>query len=291
MIGADYNTVGPHAVNQMPRGLRIVRQRIKVKVPDQIARRAGVIHLGLVTHAVPMHKTPDLVRHEAAAMRQQKLECFAFIQCAAEHQVRHHHGGVEWEADEVVEVIRFHPALGKALVRMGEDKAAQLLGGLQHLAKLVVGQRQALDGGAHLDAFELVFLHHAFQLSDGGIRVLHGQVRQATQPLRVLGHHLRNAIIGELGCFKPRIGRQIVKINRRPHRDARDVQPHAIHQRHFRIGVVKRRFQFSRGTVHIKKCFAVTIFDTGVKALRVIADGVDDGGRDDVVVQVYVHVD
>ena len=144
-----------------------------------------------------MAEAPDLVRNETATMRQYDAQRGHFIHRAAEHQVRHHQRGVEREADEVRQVIIFHAALGQTLIRMGKDKAAKLLDGLQHLAELLRRQRRAFDRSRQLHRLETVLFHHALQLGNGGIRILHRQMRHAAQPRRVFRHHLRNAVVGE----------------------------------------------------------------------------------------------
>ena len=111
-------------------------------------------------------------------------------------------------------------------------------------------------------------------------------MREPPQALRMFCHHLCDAIIGEFCRLQPDFGRQVIKINRRADGNARDVHANAIHPRHFGIGVDELRFQLGRVAVYVEIRFAVFIVDAGVIALRVLADGIENGGWDNVVVQI-----
>ena len=47
------------------------------------------------------------------AVREQEAQLLQVVERTAEHQVRHHHRGVEREADEVAQVIGVHAAAGR----------------------------------------------------------------------------------------------------------------------------------------------------------------------------------
>ena len=78
-----------------------------------------------------------------------------------------------------------------------------------------VGELAAFDGGADLDRFEPVFLHHALELGDRRVGVLHRQRRHAAQAVGMLRDHLRDAVVVELRRGEARVRAQVIEKHRR----------------------------------------------------------------------------
>jgi hypothetical protein len=99
VIAADDHAVGAHAIDEMPRRLRIVRKRVEIEPSHQFGRRSLRIHLGLRPDVEAVDEAPDLIRNVAAAVRQQDPQLLQLVERAAEHEVRDHHRRVEREPD------------------------------------------------------------------------------------------------------------------------------------------------------------------------------------------------
>src|SRR4030095_5575658 len=71
MIGAYDYALRPGDVDEMPHRLGLVRERVEVEAPEQRPWRARLVDLRFRAHPGPVRKTPDLIRHVAAAVREQ----------------------------------------------------------------------------------------------------------------------------------------------------------------------------------------------------------------------------
>ena len=172
---------------------------------------------------------------------------------------------------------------------MGEDETTGLLDRLKHLAVFGVSELLALDAGAEFDRLEAVFAHDPLEFGDRGVRVLHRQMRHATEPLRMLCDHLRDAVVGEPGGGKSGGRRQIVKINRWTDRQRRDIDTAAVHPFELRLDIAEGGRQRGPHSAVFEVGNAVAGFDARRELRRVGDDGFGEQLRNDVIVQIDVH--
>ena len=233
-----------------------------------------------------MRQPADLEGNIATAMREHDFQRFQFIERATEHQVRNHQRGIEREAEQIIKIIVVHAAVGAALIGMRKHEAAELLDGAQHRTELFLGELRAVDAGGEFDRFETIFTHDAFEFGDRRVRVLHWQKSHAAQTRRMFINDLCDAVVDVARCGHRRFGLKVMQEHRRGCRQRGDLDAHGIHCRELGPGVVENRPQLGEAAAPFIKYFAVPVFNPHAVARGFGTQRIDEGQRNDMVVQI-----
>src|SRR5262245_16629641 len=108
---------------------RRVQNRIVIKAFRDIVRSARDVYLGLGSHVPSMLPSRGLVGRKATTMSQHDRESRMPVENSTKIKTGRTNGGVEWIADQIVQVIGLHAIGASHIVWMHEDEGAKILGG------------------------------------------------------------------------------------------------------------------------------------------------------------------
>ncbi len=113
--------------------------------------------------------------------------------------------------------------------RVDQHQCVELLGLFPERRKGRIGQLLAVDVGEDLDAFETELLHAALELLGRLVAVLHRHAAERHQPILVLAHILRDAVIERARSLHADVERQVIVDLRRRRTDELHVDAHLVH--------------------------------------------------------------
>src|SRR5262249_15215465 len=106
-----------------------VQNRVVIETFRDIARSAGNVFLGLGSHIPSVFPSRGLVGRKATAVSQHDRKAWMPIENSTKIKTGGTNGGVEWVADQIVQVIGLHTVGAGHIVWMHEDEGAKILGG------------------------------------------------------------------------------------------------------------------------------------------------------------------
>ena len=218
-------------VNQVTQHDRVKRDGVKVKLLEVTRWRLADDGAAIRPRAMRVVHARPIVRQVATGMSQEYFQPRVALHHAIKNQMTDSDGGVEWIADDIVQIVLCQPFRRGEAIGVHEKRHAQLV----HLAKeLLQTQRWicqvlAVDMGVDLNAAQTKLFDGALQFNHGHVGVLQRHRANTDKAVWPLAGQMRDAVI-DITCqlsAKGRFGEVVVL--KGCGRDGLNIDAHVVH--------------------------------------------------------------